>query len=123
MGRCGWWEAVCLRINDAHHSVLTVPALRAVEPDRLSVVEHDVVYRHLGCSNRDGHEAREQAGDVGCDVADGLTGLVEGRLHDGVVLCGGTCISGDSTRPRTEMEGLHKPWGRSGIGLSTPRWL
>ena len=60
--------------------------LRAVEPERLGVVDHDCEDgHHLGVRG-DGHEAGEETGDVGHVQIDGHARLGKCGLHDGVVL-------------------------------------
>lgn len=58
--------------------------LRAVGPDRGSVVNDDGVGGGLGCTSSDGHEARVEASDVAVH-GNGLAWLIEGRLGDRVV--------------------------------------
>jgi hypothetical protein len=58
--------------------------LRAVDPHGLRVVDEDRVCRDRHVGRGDGHEAREDAGQVRVH-ADGLAGVVEVGLRDGVV--------------------------------------
>ena len=60
-------------------------ALRAVDPHGLGVIDHDGVGWDIGGIGGDGHETREDAGKVRMHV-DGLTGVIEVGLGDGVVL-------------------------------------
>jgi hypothetical protein len=79
-----------LRVNSAHHTRLAMLSLRAVKPHWLRILDANRVCQDLaGGSERSvrGHEAREEGvGFVGHDVLDGDAGVVEGGLHDGVVL-------------------------------------
>ena len=74
-----------IRVYHSNHAGLTVVTLRAVEPDGCGVVDHDGIDGHLS-AGFDGHEAGEEAGNIGLVVHDGLARLAEGGLHDGVVL-------------------------------------
>ena len=65
-------------------------SLRAVEPNRLRILDTDSVGQDIRCS-AEGSVGRHEAGEesvclVGHDVLDGYARVVKGRLDDGVVL-------------------------------------
>lgn len=78
-----------LHIDRHHHALLTMAdgaGLPTIEPDRLSVVDHDGEDGHLGGACSDRHEARLDASDVGHDLVDRHARLSERGLGNGVVL-------------------------------------
>lgn len=81
----GLVERTDSRVDDPDHASLTVLTLRAVKPKRLCVVDLNRVDRHLSTRGYR-HEARKETGNAGLDVVDWLTGLIEGRLHNRVIL-------------------------------------
>jgi hypothetical protein len=79
-----------VRVDCTNHTGLAMLSLRAVEPHGLLVLDADGVGQDVrGSSERGvgGHETRKEGVClVGHHVLDRNTGLVEGRLDDGVVL-------------------------------------
>ena len=78
-----------LFVDDHGHATLAVLGLTAEEPHGLLVLDGDGVGRDhaLGHACLDGHVTRVDTLDARVDIANGHTGVVEGRLCDCVVSC------------------------------------
>lgn len=74
-----------LLVNNCHHSSLTMCRLRTIQPHWRHARNLDGIGRFVYIACCDKVEAGEDACYVGSDVADGLAGLGEGGLRDGVV--------------------------------------
>lgn len=70
-------------VNHTIHAILAMVAilLRAVVPDGLLILDHNL--EDIGCLALSDHEV--EAAEEACAVRQGLAGLAEGGLRDGVV--------------------------------------
>jgi hypothetical protein len=73
-------------INHHHHPILTVLALRAIDPDRRRVVNHNRISGRCRRGARYWHETAVETLRAWGVHGDRLAGLREGGLRDGVVV-------------------------------------
>lgn len=88
-----------IRIDHTDHAILAMISLRAIEPYRLRVIDHNSIRWQICVAGLDGHEARKETRHFRLDIVDGHTGIIECGFNDGVFLNSVSTHNGQGLRP------------------------